>query len=489
MKFRVKTFAQLFSMIIVDLFAYYVAAFLALFIQMNLGSLLNFQFIFERNMPEFWFNFLYLLSIWWIPIAYIIVLQFEKLYGSRYPFWEETRIIVKAVSIAILFITMTVIVRNMYLTISRSFFFFLWLVLMFVLPVFRYIGKRLLYKIGLWKESVLIIGAGDRAVSAIQGISKEDHLGYHVVGLIDEQPFEGYRTLEVKGREYKVYGNIKNIEKFIHLLKIETVFIASSDISQDEITLMVNEIYKHVKRVLIIPDIHGVAIFNSELQYLFMERLFMIKVNNNLNSGWNMVIKRIFDLGCSMVGLILISPLLAVIALAVKLTSPGRIIYAHTRIGKNGKEFKALKFRTMYSDSAERLKHILATDPEAKKEWEESYKLRNDPRITLVGKLLRRTSLDELPQIFNIIRGEMSLVGPRPVIRDEIEKYYGSYSEYYYSVLPGLSGLWQVSGRSDTNYDFRIQTDVWYVQNWSLWLDIIILFKTFAVVLRREGAY
>ncbi|MCX7820989.1 MAG: sugar transferase, partial [Brevinematales bacterium] len=124
-----------------------------------------------------------------------------------------------------------------------------------------------------------------------------------------------------------------------------------------------------------------------------------------------------------------------------------------------------------------------------KKEWEKNFKLKNDPRVTFIGKIMRKTSIDELPQIINVIKGDMSLVGPRPVIKEEIDNYYKEFKQYYYSVLPGITGLWQVSGRSDTDYDFRVQTDVWYVQNWSLWLDIMILIRTVGVVLKREGAY
>jgi undecaprenyl-phosphate galactose phosphotransferase len=143
----------------------------------------------------------------------------------------------------------------------------------------------------------------------------------------------------------------------------------------------------------------------------------------------------------------------------------------------------------MFSDSKERLEELLASDPEIKKEWETNYKLKNDPRVTKIGDLIRKTSLDELPQIFNVLRGEMSLVGPRPVVEEELNKYYKESAEYYKMVKPGITGFWQVSGRSDTDYDFRVKVDTWYVYNWSLWLDIMVLIKTVRVVLLREGAY
>jgi undecaprenyl-phosphate galactose phosphotransferase len=150
--------------------------------------------------------------------------------------------------------------------------------------------------------------------------------------------------------------------------------------------------------------------------------------------------------------------------------------------------FPCFKFRTMQVDAEERLRELLANDPAARAEWEREFKLRNDPRITPIGQFLRRTSLDELPQLFNVIRGEMSLVGPRPVIRAELCKY-GDDVDYFLMVRPGMTGLWQVSGRNDVDYDTRVYLDTWYVKNWSLWYDIAILFKTIKVVLRRDGAY
>ena len=143
----------------------------------------------------------------------------------------------------------------------------------------------------------------------------------------------------------------------------------------------------------------------------------------------------------------------------------------------------------MYKDADDRLREILKNDESARKEWDTYFKLKNDPRITKVGNFLRKTSLDELPQIFNVFKGDMSLVGPRPVLKKEIEEYYRENSQYYLMVKPGITGLWQVSGRNDTSYDFRVKLYTWYVVNWSLWLDIIILFKTFKAVIRKEGSY
>lgn len=166
----------------------------------------------------------------------------------------------------------------------------------------------------------------------------------------------------------------------------------------------------------------------------------------------------------------------------------GPAIYGHERIGNGGRPFKCLKFRSMVVNSKEVLEQLLNTDPAARKEWDATFKLKDDPRITDIGKFLRKTSLDELPQLFNVLKGEMSLVGPRPIITAELERYSDEV-DYYLLSKPGMTGLWQVSGRSDVDYETRVYLDAWYVKNWSMWNDIAILFKTISVVLRKDGAY
>ena len=201
------------------------------------------------------------------------------------------------------------------------------------------------------------------------------------------------------------------------------------------------------------------------------------------------LVKNVFDFSLTAVGTICISPLLVYIAYRIKKEDPGPIFFAHERIGKNGKPFPCYKFRSMVTNSQEMLQQSLAENPAAKEEWEREFKLKNDPRVTPIGKVLRRTSLDELPQIFNVLRGEMSLVGPRPVIQEELDKYYGETAKLYCTVKPGITGLWQVSGRSDTTYDERVAMDESYINNRSLLGDIVILWKTIGVVALKKGAY
>lgn len=198
-------------------------------------------------------------------------------------------------------------------------------------------------------------------------------------------------------------------------------------------------------------------------------------------------IKRIFDLTFAGLIFLLSLPFLLLISLILKIDSPGPVFFAHTRAGRYGRPFQCLKFRTMFVNAEEVLARLLE-NPVQKREWEMIGKLKDDPRVTRIGKFLRKTSLDELPQLLNVLRGEMSLVGPRPMSSHWLEKC-GSHREARLQVRPGMTGLWQVSGRNDIEFSQRIQMDSWYIQNCSIRLDMIILFRTALVVLKRQGAY
>ena len=200
--------------------------------------------------------------------------------------------------------------------------------------------------------------------------------------------------------------------------------------------------------------------------------------------------KRLFDIILSLIFLTISFPLFIIIALLIKVIDGGEIFYTQERVGYRGKRFKIIKFRTMYKDAEKRLQKLLQQNPELRKEWERNFKLKNDPRITPIGKFLRRTSLDELPQFINVLKGDMSIVGPRPVVKEELEKFYKDKAVYYLSVRPGITGYWQVNGRSSiSSYQERVNMDVWYVKNQSLFLDIKIILKTIKVVFTGEGAY
>lgn len=196
------------------------------------------------------------------------------------------------------------------------------------------------------------------------------------------------------------------------------------------------------------------------------------------------VVKRIMDVALSSIALVVLSPVFAIIALAIKMESKGSVFFKHTRIGKDGKIIKIYKFRSMVENAEDLIKNFT---PEQMKEYKENYKLTDDPRITKVGKFLRKTSLDELPQLINIIKGELSIIGPRPVVQDELEKY-GPNAQKFLSVTPGLTGYWAANGRSSTTYEERMKMELYYVENISFKLDIEVFFKTIISVLKKEGA-
>ncbi len=198
-------------------------------------------------------------------------------------------------------------------------------------------------------------------------------------------------------------------------------------------------------------------------------------------------LKRLFDFCAALTALILAAPLFIPLAILIR-RDGGPVFFAHERIGRGGRRFPCLKFRTMVTDAKARLEHILATDPQAAAEWARDQKLRNDPRVTRVGRILRATSLDELPQLINVLRGDMSLVGPRPVVAEELERY-GTDRTSYLRVRPGITGLWQVSGRNQTTYEERVALDVRYVETWSFSQDLIILIKTVREVLWHRSGF
>ena len=213
----------------------------------------------------------------------------------------------------------------------------------------------------------------------------------------------------------------------------------------------------------------------------------MLRMRNNLRRWPARLTKRVFDTLAAIALLVVLSPLMLALALLIR-RDGGPALFAHPRIGKYGKTFNCYKFRTMVVDAEQQLELFLQCQPELRVQWENERKLKNDPRVNGFGRFLRIHSLDELPQLINVIRGEMSLVGPRPVVEAELKRF-GSDASYYLLVRPGMTGLWQTSGRSSLDYDKRVYLDAWYVKNWSFWYDLIILFRTVHVVFSKDGAY
>lgn len=430
------------------------------------------------GLPEYYYQ---VGGYWWIFAVWLLIMLYEEGYSRRFALWDEVKFIWKSA-----FFSTVAILTMLFLMKRGQEYSRILVVTMFILaaaffPFIRLWAKKLLYASGLMLRKILIIGSGEAARSACSAIANEPNLGYKITGFVDDAP----AVTEIEG--YKVHPGIDKIERYIKTADIHDVVVAKPELSREALTKLINVIQHKAENTLFIPDISGIAVSGTELRHFFKEQIMMIDIRNNLSQPLIYAAKRTLDYITGFVVLVFLFVPLLLIALIVKLTTKGPAILKQERLGRNGRLFGCYKFRTMYHDAEERLKEILDRDPEAKKEWQEYWKLKNDPRVTPVGGFLRKTSLDELPQLLNIVKGEMSLVGPRPYLPREWP-FIEEESPTIHALPPGITGLWQVSGRNETSNEYRIMLDSWYVKNWNLWLDIMIILKTVGVVLKREGA-
>jgi len=401
-------------------------------------------------------------------------------YTYRKPFWFELKEILRTLFIfAIIELAINAFSKWHF---SRYIWVFTWGLAFILVPVGRSLVRQLLQKVRIWKREAIIIGCGKNAIDAYLAINSEKNLGYDVRFFVGESDNEnsqlfGCPILNTTVEELK--NKIDKTTQFIIAVESEQLDVRNSWIKK-----LSKYKFRHVS---VIPTIRGLPLYGTDMAFIFSHEVLILRVNNNLATRTSRFAKRTFDIVGALAIILVASPLLIYLYWQVK-KDGGPAIYGHKRVGRNGKHFKCLKFRSMILDSQVVLAKLLAEDENARCEWEKDFKLRNDPRITKIGHFIRKSSLDELPQLFNVLRGEMSLVGPRPIIDDELVRYCDDV-DYYLMAKPGMTGLWQVSGRNDIDYETRVYFDSWYVKNWSLWNDIAILFKTINVVLRRDGAY
>jgi len=351
-----------------------------------------------------------------------------------------------------------------------------------ILLVARNITYLVLIKTRLVGIPAVIYGAGSAGRRVIDSLLSGDRTGYVPVLILDDE----HKDID-EYREIPVIHDTSIGSEIVSRYRIKMAMIAMPDIDEQKQKYILNKSASAFRYNAFIP------IYSSTLNIWASVRDFGgilgLATSNRLKMPWNLMIKRLMDIVIVFTGGIILLPFLLFIVLLIKITSPGPVLFKQDRPGKNGQHFTFYKFRSMVIDAEERLKVLLESDPKIKDEWERNRKLQKDPRLTAIGRFLRRTSIDELPQLINILKGDMSLVGPRPVIDDsEMEKYGESFANTF-SLKPGLTGLWQVSGRSDTEYKERIAYDTYYIQSWSLWLDLWIIFKTFGAVIQGKGAY
>jgi len=412
--------------------------------------------------------------IQFLVISFFVLLWFEHTdhYRVRMPFWLEVKRIIGVLGLAMM-------VDGFFQFASKEDISRLWLVSswffsgIFIMS-FRSVLRHERRKKGIWQVPTLLIGAGATAEDTLAALRSEPGLGYEVTKSISDLP----------GAFRKAGESWKNL---CALYGAEYVVIAldGPDLAKAELPLA--QLLREEMPFSVSPPLRHMPVFGMMPHYFFNHDVMLMTRSNGLEQPVPRLIKRCFDILVASVTLLIISPLFVALALLVKLDG-GPAFFGQKRLGRGGKTFTCLKFRSMVPEAEKVLGKYLAENAEARKEFEQYYKLKNDPRITRLGKVLRRLSLDELPQLLNVLKGDMSLVGPRPILAAE-ESRYNSDIAFYYKVRPGITGLWQVSGRNDVPYAQRVRMDGWYVRNWSLWHDIAILFKTIPVIFKIKGAY
>lgn len=382
----------------------------------------------------------------------ILLFTYEGIYTYRYDFWHESRLILKGIVFAAIlifaYLAMTKLIADYSrLVIGLAFFF-----MALLIPLSKNISKKLLYHFGLWQKRAKIYGE------------------------------DSFLTDEIYGNPYLGYVKPEENEE------PSTVFVNSKD---NDIVILKDIISQEIKtrqEVIFIPLMDDYDLTHSHIYDLSNTRTNLIVFQNRLKSKYRVMVKNISDLTLSLILFPLLIPVMLFIAYKIKRENPNeKILFKQKRLGKNGKYFSCYKFQTMYEKSEALLETYLKEHPEESDYYEMYHKYKNDPRITKVGQFLRRSSLDELPQLFNVFRGDMSFIGPRPYMLNEEQKI-GDNLDVILAVKPGITGLWQVSGRSDIDFYSRVELDVWYIRNWNLWMDLVILVKTVKTVLFKDGA-
>lgn len=421
---------------------------LSLFIAICLALLLRniFQNYFQLSPPS---NILFYLTFSLLYIVLFLSFCSLGIYRNRFDFWQELQRIIKGVFYTLVIILSVLALSKQSEEYSRFILVMSFMIVAVILPFQKYLLKQLLFRLGLWRKEARMIGS-------------DPFFSQHVF----TNPYLGY-----------VPSKRTNAK---------TLFVASSH-TNEQIESILHDALLAKQEVIFIPAVKSFDFSDAHIIHLFNARSNLIIVENNLLKKFNRFIKSVIDYLLSILILPLLLVLIGLIAWRIKREDGGSVFFKQVRLGEKSCEFGCYKFRSMRENSDELLQKYLADHPEEVAYYNIYHKYQNDPRITKIGAFIRKTSLDELPQIFNVLRGEMSLIGPRPYMPSERPKI-GENVDMILAVKPGITGLWQVSGRSDVDFASRVEIDVWYVRNWSIWSDIIILIKTIQVVLGSKGA-
>ena len=395
---------------------------------------------------------------------------------------EQLRRHIYVTSITLAIMAILAVGLNVGHLLSRLQLALIFLGLLVLTPFARYLAKKALKKLAAWGKPVVILSYKEAGPNLVGLLKEKWELGYDPVAVFAFRLGTPGKSLEgVEGQQA-----LADVVSLAREYCVDTAIFAMPHARREQLASLVGLASLSFRHLLIVPNLSGIT--NSAVVARDLAGTFAVEVKHNLLNPWALRAKRVFDLAATVVGGALILPLLLGLALLVYLESGSPILYRDSRMTKNGKPFSCIKFRTMVSNAEALLQRMLEEDGELKEEYSKYHKLRTDPRVTRVGRLLRRTSLDELPQLWNVLRGEMSLVGPRPYLRRESNDIGDTQSEIL-RVPPGITGPWQVAGRNHVFFDDRVQMDVAYVRDWSIWLDIVLLARTAKILLFDRGAY
>lgn len=421
-----------------------------------------------------------------LAVIFIAVRYLTGDYGRRQLFWDGAKVTTIALIVTSLpDIAMLALGNGVYRTMPVL---LSWSLLLFLVPVMRQGMRIVMTRAEIWQIPTAMIGIGPRSQEICTALRGSLSLGFDLRWLVIEDaetsPPAGLSLLKpIHSADPARTAAIVCSEG------CKEAVVAAEDMQSAHFAEVVQRLLEVNVPVAIIPAINRLPLANATTNYFFGSDILLMQVRSNVQRLPSRIAKRLFDIVASLSLLVALAPVFIILGVIIKRGSRGPVTYSQTRIGRHGVPFSCHKFRTMVEDADEVLRRWAAENPELWAEYLKTYKLRDDPRITGIGKWLRKTSLDELPQLWNVLRGDMSLVGPRPVLARELEEHYGPATQLYIRTRPGMTGLWQVSGRSDTSYERRVFLDEWYILNWSFWYDIVILIQTVWIVAAGKGAF
>lgn len=458
---------------------YRIGDFLGLSMAALLSLLTRFGFHWTDDIFARWYYGAFALII----VLTQFILYIYKMYDLKYKsFVPQVPLIFRALLHSMLtFWVLSFFVRT--ISFSRLTFLYFAVYAFVLLLLVRFVVNRKIKRLfiqGVGVDRVLSVGISEEALEVLDYLEEHPEFGLKVVGIVTEN---GHRE-DNQHVKLDFLGEFEDFREIIERQGASVVFISLKD--KRKLKQVVDYCERQYLQIYMVPDI--LDVMSSPVGIGQIASVPLIKVKESPLLGVQGKLKRLIDLFGGVIGLIVLSPFLLLIMIAIKLDSPGPVVFAHQRLGTNGRIIDVYKFRTMVQNADEVLKKLLEENPEAREEYYKEFKLKDDSRVTKLGVFLRKTSLDELPQLWNVVTGEMSLVGPRPIIPQEIG-HYGDYAKLLLRVPPGITGLWQVSGRNDIPYDERVKLDMYYINNWSFWTDVSILLRTVPAILARKGAY